>query len=299
MSQFSESPFADRPPPKPGAAGEHVTSEILEPIVSPTLHPKPGMAYWESVNYVFRNPNWMSNVAWGILASLIPMAGTLIMMGYQFRVMDGLIRSQGETYPDFKWDDLEDYLMRGLWAIIVYMVFAAVVGPVVFGVFYCGLFGVFIVLASGGEQGPNPAATAAAIALGIFAFLVLFAVSFLLSLIIAPLMLRAGLGKDLGRAFNFPWVKDFAGKMWGEMLLAGLFALALVIPLWLVGALTCGIGLLPAAVIFQLAQSHLWSQWYLLFLQRGGEPIYLARQKQNVVTAQMYSSPPSDPPQRF
>ena len=97
----------------------------------------------------------------------------------------------------------------------------------------------------------------------------------ILSLLTAPLILRAGLGKDFGRAFNFGWCWDFALKMWPEMILAGIFMFVVSLALMPLGLLMCFIGIYLISPVISFMQSHFWYQWYRIYLERGGEPILM------------------------
>jgi len=284
----------------PGYMGAPPGTEPVLPGSSSHLH---GLAYWEAIEYQFRSPNWMMNLFWGFLAVLsqmvIPVAGPVLFLGYQFRVTDALIRSNGQSFPDFNWDDVEDYFMRGLWAILAAILVTIVTVPFILGGFYCGMFGILALLTSGGNNKPEDGPIVLSAIIGVAVFLLFFAAIMVVNLVSSPLMLRAGLGKDFSRAFDFRWVFDFAGRMWGKMVLSTLFLTMMSLVLMPLGLVVCFVGIYASAVILQMAGTHFWYQWYVLYLQAGGEPIYLTLTKPRPMQAEVYQGEPMDPPQRM
>src|SRR5687768_5874807 len=81
----------------------------------PAFKPIDKIEYVRMYNYVFENPNWLTNVLLTVLCMLIPVIGGLIAIGYQFEVVSSLMLTQGARYPDFNFNRFSDYLMRGLW----------------------------------------------------------------------------------------------------------------------------------------------------------------------------------------
>jgi hypothetical protein len=110
---------------------------------------------------------------------------------------------------------------------------------------------------------------------GVFAFTLL---SFLWHFVTMPIILRAGLSQDFGKAFSLEFVRDFLGRVWQELLLSLLFFLITAPFVMLAGFLLLCIGIYPAAVVMQFAQFHIQYQLYELYLQRGGTPIPLKEQ---------------------
>jgi hypothetical protein len=236
-----------------------------------------GMAYWESFTHQFRNPNWLTNVGWGILLMFLPIIGPLLFTGYLMRATDSQIRSNGQRDCDFNWDEIEDYLYRGLWAILVNFLVSLIFVPIIWGCFLLiFLAGMSIASLLGvweqPDAGPKAAAVVSMYGIG---FVCMICLNLVQMVFASPLVLRAGLGKDLGRAFDFAWIKDFVRKMWVEMVNSAVFMLFLGLALMPVGLLLCGVGIIPVAILLHIASAHLWYQWYSLYLQRGGKPILM------------------------
>src|SRR5688500_14632260 len=111
-------------PPNPYA------SPLAPPVaVQPASMPfKPidRIEYMRAYQYVFESPNWTMNIVWSFLCLisqlLIPVVGQLVMLGYKFEIVDGLLRTQGTRYPDFDANRFADYLGRSIWPFLVGLV---------------------------------------------------------------------------------------------------------------------------------------------------------------------------------
>jgi hypothetical protein len=101
--------------------------------------------------------------------------------------------------------------------------------------------------------------------------------SVLMTLVVTPLTIRAGLTQDFRASFDVAWIKDFIRRMWIETLLTQLFLMAVGILSASLGLLACLVGILPAIAFVSLVQGHLFLQLYQLYLTRGGEPIQLKK----------------------
>lgn len=236
------------------------------PLVMPALEAVKGIEYLRMYSYVFENPNWATNILFGALCCLIPVIGPLLMLGYQFEVIEGLLYSRGRRYPNFDFNRFADYLLRGLWPFLVQLITSLVLVPVMMIFIFVPMMCMFGIAGLAGEDG-------AGIVLLIgyplwMVFIVL--VSILPVMCYLPMMLRAGLAQDLGEGFSFNWAMDFFKRTWLEMLLGLLFWVISVIVLEIVGLMVFCVGILAVLPLMFLAQAHLMYQLYLLYLTRGG-----------------------------
>src|SRR5438034_6215952 len=85
----------------------------------PPVTPISGMDYMRMLSYVFENPNWFMNLLLGALCALIPIIGPIVLLGYRYETVIGLLAVGGARYPDFNFGRFGDYLMRGLWPFLV------------------------------------------------------------------------------------------------------------------------------------------------------------------------------------
>jgi len=243
------------------------------PAGAPLMSAGPGptsMDYFRTITYVFENPNWLMNLLWLFLAQVvamcIPIVPQIVVMGYQFETIDGLLQTRGTRYPDFRLDRFGEYLMRGLWPFLAMFVASlAVAAAIVLPVFLCGGCLTAAVDIGGGDT--DAAGNIIAVPTLVFLGLVL---PLTLLFVVTPVSLRAGLAQDFASGFDITWIKDFVGKMWMDMLLA-----TIVIGLLAVAAelCTCFIGLLVVIPIAPLVTANLWYQFYAIYLTRGGRPV--------------------------
>jgi Protein of unknown function (DUF4013) len=272
-------PFPDPAPKPPGPAA-----------VAAAAPQEPGqLEYLRTFQYIFDNPNWLMNLVWSFLCQLagqvIPIVPAMVFMGYQFEMLEDMRANRGTRYPDFDINRLVDYLGRGVWPILVMLIgflgIGAAVGMVALATMICaGILG-----AAGGEDLAGvlvPIGVVIGGTLGI-------AVALLASIYVTPMVLKAGLAQDLGAAFDFAWVNDFARKMWVETVLSGLFMFGSVLALVLV---TCGLAGIILGPMLPFVSTHFYYQLYSMYLARGGTPI---PQKPRAPTAQ----PGYVPPQQY
>lgn len=253
------------------------------------------MEYMRSYNYIFENPGWMTTVlclgvVW--IAAIIPGVGillNLLFFGYQFEVIDSLIRTQGRQYPTFDFGRFGDYLGRGVWPFLVNLVATLVLMPVLYiGMIIVGLLVAGIAGAGGDNLGP-----VLGIACGSVSLILFLAVAFAAGAVMMAMILRSGLAQEFGAAFQFDWISDFMSKMWLEMLLAGLFIMATALVLEIVGLLALCIGIFFVLPLLILAGAHIMYQLYMIYLTRGGMPVPM---KMTPAVAQPMVPPGKFPP---
>ena len=240
---------------------------------SPVFKPIDRIEYMRAYQYVFESPNWTMNIVWGFLClistMIIPVVGQLVLLGYQFEIIEVLLVTQGARYPDFDANRFADYLSRSIWPFLVALVLMI---PMVI-VLYAAIFCVVLLGAAGAAIGGDEVGPALAVLFGGVGFIAVLALWIAALGILTPLVLRAGLMQDFGGAFNFGWVVDFLKKTWLEIVLVSLFLMVTAFALSLVGLLALCIGVFAAQALMMMAQSHLLYQLYLLYLSRGGMPV--------------------------
>jgi len=241
----------------------------------PAFKPIDKIEYMRAYHYVFENPNWTMNIMWGFLCLIstmvIPVVGQLVLLGYQFEVIEALLISQGARYPDFNANRFADYLGRSIWPFLVALVLLI---PMVV-ILYAGMACVGLLVMAGAAIGGDDLGPVLAVVFGLFGFTLLLAMWIAAMGLLTPLVLRAGLMQDFAAAFDFGWVMDFLKKTWLEIVLVSLFLMATAFALSLVGFLALCIGVFAAQALVMMAQSHLLYQLYVLYLSRGGTPVPL------------------------
>lgn len=227
------------------------------------------LEYIRSYNFLFENPNWMMNLLWMFLCQLagqaIPLLPTMVAYGYQFEMLDSLLASRGSRHVDFDPNKLGDYLGRGVWPVLVLLIFSIVACMTLAAVLIAFILGGSAAASGGGDAG-------VIVLLGIL-LLGMFVGTLLLStfsIYATPMILRAGMTQQFGEAFNFTWVNDFVRKMWLDTILSALFVVCSVMGLLLV---TCGLAGIVLGPMIPFISTHLMYQLYAIYLGRGGMPI--------------------------
>jgi len=235
-----------------------------------------GLQFLRAYNYIFENPQWTTTILWCFLAFLlsgmIPAVGfiaVLMIMGYQFEVIDALLVTKGERYPTFDSNRLGDYFTRGVWPFLAMLITMIPMMFVIFAAYFGGVLSVIVAASAAGED----LAAVAAVAVLLVVMLVVFVVSLSIWLVMVPVILRAGLSQDFGESFRIAWIRDFIRKMWLEIILANLFLTLSSLVLMPLGCLALCIGMYAAYAVIFMAQTHLYYQMYVLYLERGGLPV--------------------------
>ena len=229
------------------------------------------MKYLASIQDFFKSPKWGMNMLLGAVMTLIPVAGPMVISGWQ---ITGFWSRQTDEdparFPDFDFQHFSKYLQRGLWPFLVSLVASIALVPVIMVVMFVGM-GILGAFASGSS--PNQAKGA----LALVAVLVLVGlyVAFILvmMLIQTPLIIRATITQDFGAAFNLAFVKRFLGLVWWETILAMMFTMLASLGLLIVGVLACFVGIYLTVPVISYVWHHLQKQLYQLYLSRGGEPV--------------------------
>lgn len=228
------------------------------------------LQYWRSYQFIFDSPNWLMNLLLSMVCIIIPGIGPILLLGYEFEIIEHLHSRGDQGYPDFDFGRFLKYLMRGVWVflvqLIVSMVFLVFIFLVVGGLFLAGSL-----LAS---QGGKPSG-GLVIGLGVLGFVLYLGLALLMSLILAPLTLYVGLSQELTPGSLTVFLRDFLKRVGKELFLAQLFCMVTGLVLVFLGLLCLYFGIFPAAVIASLSQHHLLYQVYQLYLRRGGAVIPL------------------------
>jgi len=229
-------------------------------------------------NYIFENPNGFNNVLFCGLCMLIPIIGPVVLYGYQMEIVQGLHVSRGRTYPDFSFDNLSDYLMRGLWVFLVTLLVSLIFVPVMWllAILWMMVPG-GVAMAGGGAASP----IVFLISIPLF-FAAMMAVWSAMMLVLSPMVLRAGLSLDFSSAFDFNFAKQFIGNTWKRFLLTMLIMIPFSMIAAIVGLVAFCLGVYFTMAIVNLMMANLGWQHYELHLSKGGRPVpYRKSQPQN------------------
>jgi len=222
------------------------------------------MRYWRSYQFVFISPKWLTNLVAGIVCMFVPILGPIVLLGYQFEMIEAMLRDGEENYPDFDMNRVMNYLWRGAWPFIIQLVASL---PLILII----IVSYFVFIAAMVTSAGDPGIWVYLLFGGLLIAAIVFG-SVILPLLILPLELRAGLSKNLRAAFSREFYFDLIRRCWKELIVAQLFIFASGFLLGLVGLLLCGLGTAPAQALTMFARSHLMYQIYNRYLEKGGVP---------------------------
>ena len=226
--------------------------------------------YLRSVRFVFEHPDWFKGLLLLAVFMLIPVLSQPMLFGYVYEVVEHLHRRLPGPYPVFEIRRFAAYMTRGIWCYLLVNLVATLLIPLFQVVFQGGMFASMAAIQADREVGPLIVGIGAPVVLiGLVVFLLV------LSVMLVPLYLRAGLTQDFAQTFNFRWAADFVRRMWLQTLLVNLFSWLATTVLVLLGCALFCYGALVAAALMALAGGHLTWQLYEMYLARGGEPIPL------------------------
>jgi hypothetical protein len=233
------------------------------------------MKYLEAYKFPFRSPKWLQNALCCLVAALVPIAGVMVLFGYQFEIVEALhLRGKEDDYPDFDTNRLGKYLLRGAWPFLVALIVGLPIGFIGVIPFLVCYFGFLISVSPGGGSGNSPWTAVWAVLL-VLSFLFQLLIQVVAQVVIIPMILRAGLMQDFGAGFNMPFIKDYLHRMWKPTLLTELFLIFSALGLQLVGMLVFCVGWLFVIPIVQLARAYFLWELYEEYLRRGGTEVAL------------------------
>ncbi len=220
------------------------------------------MQYLQPFLYFVRKPKTgYRNTLLGCLCPLIPIVGEMVLLGYRAEVSDELERDPDlKDHPDFDLDRLMPYLNRGVWPYLSKVISLLILLTL----------GAIVALAAGigfYQIVPEPIL---AMAIG---YLIYIAVFVLASTIVWPMEYHAQAMRKFAPLDDFKFAIRFAKVCWMSTFVAVLMHTMLSSIALMIGLLLCYIGIYPAIMIVQMAEQHLMSQLYRLYLEEGGTPI--------------------------
>jgi hypothetical protein len=233
---------------------------------------EPPLEYMRAFNFLFDHPSWMTILLMAGVCVLIPLIGQIVLIGYQFVLIEALLRGDGRTFPEFDFGQFTNYLMRGLWPWLAQLIGQFVAAIPIYILFFGGMMCFMGVISAAGDEA---VAGVGMLVMMVFMFVGAFAACALMMLIITPMTIRAGLSQELGEAFKFGWVKDFIGRTWKEALMFYLFFMLGAMVLSFLGMALFCVGIYFTVGWMMLAQGHMYFQLYRLYLARGGQPVPL------------------------
>jgi hypothetical protein len=198
---------------------------------------------------------WVKKILIGGLILLIPIIGTLAVYGYMLETARNVSRGDPRPLPD--WTDFGDKLMKGLYALIIQIVYAL---PVI--ILQCIAQFATIGLSSQSEE----AATAGGL-IALCLMPVILVLSIVIGFFIFAAYARYIQTDSLSSAFQFNEVLRMLRESFGDWAMLLLTAILAGIAASL-GLIACGVGVLFTGFYANLVIGHALGQ--IIVKQRGG-----------------------------
>jgi hypothetical protein len=223
------------------------------------------LQYTRAYTSFFESPNWAMNLLWSGLAAAVPYVGRIVLYGWFGEILKCRIERPDQPAPDFDVHKLGQYVSRGLWPFLVELVVELLLVVVIVPVVGCCV-GAPVALAITYEA---PLWLVLVVLMPIAVGLIWIGSQ----VVVLPMVLRSSLEQDFVTAFKWKDLRRFIGLVRNELLLVLLFLALAGFVLGLVGGAVLIVGGLVAYVLGLYAYYDLMRQLYLLYLERGGEPI--------------------------
>lgn len=209
------------------------------------------MDFGKAFTFVFDDEEWLKKIALAAVISLIPIVGSLVVMGWGLEVTKRVIRKELEELPG--WEDFGGYLLSGFMVLVIGFVFFL---PMIL-VQACGSGGLAL-LGNTAEQ--EAAMTAVGIVTACLSCLAIL-YSIAASLVVPAAIGRYAATGELGAAFKFGAVIKMVRENLGAyfMVFLGVIVSSLVASL---GTILCVIGVLFTTAYSMAINGHLVGQAY-------------------------------------
>ncbi len=215
------------------------------------------MNFGRAFTYAFEDPDWLKKVGIAAVVILIPVIGSIVLMGWGLEITRRVINNDPQPLPD--WSNFSSFLSNGFKAFVAVL---AYIFPI-FLIYGCGIALTFGVAAAAGNNSNNSdtvGGIATVVMLCMYCFVILFALG--AGLIIPPALGNLAATGELSAAFRFNEVFGLLRAAIGPYLLSVLAIAVAAIILSPIGSVICGIGVLVTSAYLTAISSHLYGQAY-------------------------------------
>ncbi|GAB5404710.1 MAG: hypothetical protein Aurels2KO_29410 [Aureliella sp.] len=220
----------------------------------------------DAIRSTIDSPNWGQNLLWLSIAVLLQsvFVGQIALLGWGSEVIERRSGLPGRPTHDVNPDRIGDYIQSGIWPFIVsFVVQIAVTVLMLIPMFFLVL--AFLAASAAGEAAAG------------FAVAIMIPLAFLFSVALmtltVPFVLNAMICQEFSKALDIGWARHFVSIMFWEVIVSGVVYYLLSLVVLLCGFLLLCVGYIPATAMVTGGAMHMLSQWYEIFLQRGGRPI--------------------------
>jgi hypothetical protein len=212
----------------------------------------------KAFTYIFDDQEWLMKVGIAALVTLIPIIGTLAVLGWMLEITRRVIQNQTPVLP--AWDNFGGYLSRGFMAFVIGFIYAL---PVV--VISACMQGALVPLYNQNNDAMNLAASGLTLVLGCLS--VIYGI--LLGLVLPAAFARYADTGVVADAFKFTEVFKLVRAAPSAYLLVLIGSLLASVAASL-GFIACFIGILFTSALAMAVNGHLYGQAYNV--ARGAAP---------------------------
>lgn len=210
------------------------------------------MEVGKSFTYMFEDKDWIAKIAIGGLITLIPVVGSLIVLGYVLRVVRNTRDDVTPILPE--WNDIGDMLVKGFMAVLGLLIWSL---PVIALACCTGLLVAALGGAGSGSDDNSMAAVAGFVALCMYGLM--FIVALAISLFVYAPLTNFALNNQIATFWDFRGTWKYIQTNPGNYFIA--FLLALVANFIAgFGIILCFIGVIFTSFWAMLVMGHLFGQ---------------------------------------
>ncbi len=201
----------------------------------------------KSFNFVFEDKKWIEKILIGGILMLIPILGSILMLGYGVQLVRNVRNHEPEPLPE--WDDWGAKIAEGFKLFIIYLLWSL---PLI-------ILSVLLIIPmamTGDSDTGNAVASFFSLCFGCFALLY----SIIVWLAVPGITIKFSETGEFGDGLKFGEILNFTKEHLGQIIVVIIVSWLVYMVAGLLGSLLCGIGLLFTMFWASLVQYHLIAQ---------------------------------------
>lgn len=212
------------------------------------------MEFGRAFSYIMEDPNWLKKVGIAGLVMLIPLIGTITVLGWSLEITRRVINNDPQPLPD--WSDFGGFLSKGFQAFVIGFAYAL---PIII-ISACGN-GITAIAANVNSDSAAQVVTGLVSVVSICAGCFTFLYELALSVVLPAAFGNFVASGQLGAGFRFNEVFGLVRAAPGPYLLVlvGSLVVGLLIPF---GLIACIIGVIFTAAFGYAVMGNLYGQAY-------------------------------------
>ncbi len=223
------------------------------------------MDFGKAFTFPFEDQDWLKKLGIAALILIIPILGTIVVAGWMLELMRRVINRDPQPLPD--WNDFGGYVMKGLQALVVGLVYSL---PMILVSACQQVITMGLANQNSGDDAAAMAGAGIAVCLGCFSLIY----GLFLGVVLPAAFGQLAATGQIGSAFRIGEVFGLVRAAPGAyiMVLLGTILAGIIGSL---GLILCIVGALATYAYAMAVQGHLYGQAYNVATQgRGGAAVY-------------------------